>query len=287
MELFKSSKATQSTQGNQKYMPGACLEVPLQRRSSWLNCSYVCLQPESNPEDPCSVETPYMHGVMWPSPEQVGDERDIVPPWEVNFTRTTMLAFVGSDRGIGAPGHQEVGREIILRTLHDEASRMSRNPSVNVPSPETLFTAQADHNVDPIGDRNITAQFFIDAWELYASADFCWCPHGDTPTRRAVYDAIMFGCLPVVDKWGAEYYSRLFNGVLWRDFNVGDVFIVMPEGTESDGQLILRKLVTIPATEIELRRRSLKQIATSLQWGEHTPGGRDAFLLALTAISSG
>ena len=52
---------------------------------------------------------------------------------------------------------------------------------------------------------------YITAWELYAQSVFCLQPPGDSPTRRAFYDSLLFGCIPVISKSAAESYTYLFG----------------------------------------------------------------------------
>jgi len=63
-----------------------------------------------------------------------------------------------------------------------------------------------------------TSEFFLDAWELYATSYFSWQPQGDTPTRRAFYDSWMLGCIPVIDETAAEVYEQLFKGLAFQDY---------------------------------------------------------------------
>jgi hypothetical protein len=41
-------------------------------------------------------------------------------------------------------------------------------------------------------------QLLLKGWEIYLNSVFCYMPHGDSPTRRAFYDAWLFGCIPVI-----------------------------------------------------------------------------------------
>ena len=44
----------------------------------------------------------------------------------------------------------------------------------------------------PVGDNRLSAHV-----QLYADSDFCLMPEGDTPTRRAIFDALSALCIPV------------------------------------------------------------------------------------------
>lgn len=270
--------------------PKIRFEVPLHKRDSFNSCSFLCLGPESSyteHERDCSVEAPYQHGILWPQHTE-----EALAPWNFDFQRTTMLAFTGGRHR----GHQwqrtpeansTVDRMAVVDELRNEASRL--NPA----APETVFTA---HLVDtgkqgefvPFNYGSMrTEEFHLDTWSLYAAANFSWQPHGDTPTRRAVFDSWMFGCVPVIDAAAAFHYSRLFNGSLWKNVRLENVFVVMTEGKESDGKAMLQMLGSMPADGLEQRRRWLRRLAPALQWSQYTPNDGDALLMALNSFRSG
>jgi len=264
--------ASVNFRGKLGWMPKVCFEVPPQAQQWWSNCATVCLQPEA--EEQCSVEVPYLHGVMWPRQTQ-GDA-----PWTFNFERTSLLTFVGCDfRG------NWFDRAAVIRAMQEEASR------IDAASPETLFLPYLIQEPGGAEDRSHmndwysygrTSDFYLQAWGHYALAKFSWQPHGDTPSRRALYDSSMFGCVPVIDTRAAHYYRNLFKGTLWKDLSLESVFVVIPEGQEGDGQAILQMLVSMPADEVEERRKRLQSIASKLQWGAHD--GDDALMMALQSF---
>lgn len=247
-----------------EWMMSFCFEIPSARRAGWWNCESVCFQPEAYME--CHIEVPYLHGVSWPSPYSDA-------PWESDFARKTMLVYFG---GI-ARGHQ---RSKTLRMMEAAASNISGD------SPESIFLSHLVHEKGNEISEHFTPPFYREAWELYASANFSWHPHGDTPTRRAVYDSIMFGCVPVVEETAAILYRRLFNGIMWSEISIPieQVFVIIPAGMEQDGEGIVKLLASMSAVEIEQRRRNVALIAPFLQWGWNAPS--DAFLMALGSFGS-
>mmetsp|Transcript_146456 Transcript_146456/g.255415 ORF Transcript_146456/g.255415 Transcript_146456/m.255415 type:complete len:438 (-) Transcript_146456:107-1420(-) len=259
----KKRHSTKPKEKNQ-WMMTFCFEIPVARRFSWGNCAAVCFRPEAYTE--CQIEVPYLHGISWPSIYSNA-------PWEFDFARTVMLVYFG---GV-ARGHD---REETLQMIQAAASDM------NDVSPESIFVS---HLVEEDGNNisgQFTPPFYRTAWELYASANFSWHPHGDTPTRRAVYDSLMFGCVPVIEETASIIYSRLFNGLLWSESNIQiqDAFVIIPAGMEQDGTGIVKLLASISASEIEQRRRNLAKIAPVLQWGWNGPS--DAFRMAMGSYLS-
>jgi len=266
------------TPGHASWMPHNCFEVPLSKRNTWANCSSLCLGPKSLGK--CSVEAQYLHGIIWPQQSQDNDA--IVTPWGFNFERTALLAFVGGEHRGSA-----LKQDAVLLAMRREASR------INASSPETVFSAhivqdpQDKQRVNDLSAYGSTQEFYSDTWGFYASASFSWQPSGDASTRRGLYDSLMFGCVPVIDTRAAHNYRHLFKGILWKDVSLDSVFVVIPEGKESDGQAILQLLISMPAAEVDRRRSSLRQIASALQWGAQTRNGGDALLMALRSFRSG
>lgn len=259
-----------------EWMPTGCFEVPPHRKDDWWSCPSVCIQPEA--EDACAVEVPYLHGIVWPSPEDPWDYQSA--PWDYNFERTKTLAFVGCDQR----GHLTASqRSEALDGFRAQAS------VYNAESPETVFSPYIINEPEGVHANDWyaygrTPEFYLTAWEQYASAHFSWQPHGDTPTRRAVYDSVMFGCIPVICSAAAEIFRHLFNGALWKEAAIEDVFVIIPEGQENDGKAILDLVMSIPPDAVASRRSRLQRVARALQWGRHTPGDNDALLTALQSF---
>lgn len=294
---ISSLGARPSFEGVQKRGWGLpCFEVPLLKRGEWSNCSNICLTIELFDDDletlggqdgvgNCVVEVPYVTGVSWPLEQQ---NNVLSAPWMQDFNRTTMLAFVGAeDRGsVGGQGDEWEGavkRGEILQEMQSEASKINEDWTNHVFVAQVINGSDLQWDWSQVGPSE---RFWIDAWSLYASSNFSWQPHGDTATRRAFFDAVLFGSIPVIDTKALDAYRTLFLGKLWRGTRVEDVFVVIPEGKEKDGAFIINMVAAIPPEEIDMRRRRLKQLAPALQWSANTPGGVDAFLMALGVFRS-
>jgi hypothetical protein len=71
----------------------------------------------------------------------------------------------------------------------------------------------------------VFSQQNVDPNEVYANSQFALIWRGDTPTRRAFYQAIANGCIPVVNESSAEMYKRLFN----RNNLISEFMVVIPD----------------------------------------------------------
>jgi len=262
-------------------------EVPENKRASWSTCRKIIIRPEATVENhdkdrsirrSCYVEAPYLHGVMWPQPTE--DHRVSQAPWDVNFGRETLLTFVGdSVRG------SATRRSQTINAMWQEAERLNPTETRSVFNLFEMHYGQ-DNSFYVTGQ---VSEFYVQAWSFYATANFSWQPRGDTPTRRAVYDSLMFGCIPVIETRAVPFYRNLYKGRLWTawtDFDLEDVFVVIPEGKELDGPAILNMVYSIPLEEVAERRERLRSIASKLQWSAYTPDGEDALSMALMSLMS-
>lgn len=262
-------------------------EVPQNKRDSWSTCRKITIRPEATFEKhdvdrsirrSCYVEAPYLHGVMWPRPTE--DHPVSQAPWDVNFGRETLLTFVGDNvRGILS------NRSQTINAMWQEAERLNPMETRSVFNPFEMHYGK-DNSFYVTGQ---VSEFYVQAWSFYATANFSWQPRGDTPTRRAVYDSLMFGCIPVIETRAVPFYRNLYKGKIWTawtDFDLEDVFVVIPEGKEMDGPAILNMVYSMPLEEVAERRERLRSIASKLQWSAYTPDGEDALSMALMSLMS-
>merc|ERR1719498_136155 len=196
-----------------------------------------------------------------------------------------MLTFVGSEYR----GSFKVNRSVVLREMEQEAAR------INPGTPSALIYPYRILEPMPNGTKDKThmnewytfgrtPKFYETGWNHYRVSNFSWQPHGDSSTRNALYESVMFGCIPVIDTEGAYFYRRLFKGLLWNDIALEDFFVVLPKGSENDAKGMLKMLQSMSAAEIDARRNRLRLIAPELQWGSRTPNGSDALQMALRAL---
>ena len=100
---------------------------------------------------------------------------------------------------------------------------------------------------------------------------FCFQPLGDLPMRKGLFDAIMFGCIPVVfhPLTASAMYTWHWSAKLWRD-----VVVEIPLNFEnperpvlySDPVQYLNDMVINDPKGIERRQKILRQHAFELQY---------------------
>ncbi|GAA6061178.1 hypothetical protein JCM10212_002391 [Sporobolomyces blumeae] len=101
--------------------------------------------------------------------------------------------------------------------------------------------------------------------EHMEQAVFCPMPAGDSPTRRAIYEALLLGCIPVVFR--EHSYGRLFpSSPEINDMSKYTVFVEENDLINSVGPSLIERLEAIPASQVRKMQEHIRRIAPSLQW---------------------
>jgi hypothetical protein len=244
-------------------------------------CSSVSLWLEGS-ANACGMPVPYFHSVYSPS-------ISVLPPWNINAKRKTLLCFVGARKRGPCPGREawnqsdcEQVRHTVLETM--SAMSTTQNNSLEAKGgTRTLFASESPMWLQQAGMWD--QSFFARAWGLYADSVFSWQPAGDTPTRRAFYDSWVLGCIPVISLSSAKHtYKEIFRGLIFSlaGLKIEDVVVVLPDEVMLRGELILAKLSAISEEEIRLRRRHLRSLAPLIQWGWEIEG--DALTMVFASV---
>ena len=88
---------------------------------------------------------------------------------------------------------------------------------------------------------------------------FCLCPAGDDPARKAVFDSIVSGCIPVIFQKDA-----LYNQYPWHlgESDALDISVSIPGLLVRAGKLdFMTILEQIPASTIRWKQQALARIA--------------------------
>jgi Exostosin family len=137
----------------------------------------------------------------------------------------------------------------------------------------------------------VTRLAFLDAAERHMElvclvATFCLIPPGDTATRKGLFDAILFGCVPVL------FYreSADFPWFLPRDVGTFAVLLSAAEVLH-DSASVMRRLRAVPADAVAAKRTVLAGLARRVQYSaadgrsKQTAGsGPDAYEVMLGGV---
>jgi hypothetical protein len=105
--------------------------------------------------------------------------------------------------------------------------------------------------------------FGIKAKDVYWNSVFSWQPSGDTPTRRAFYEAILLGNIPVI----SESCFMIYKNLLIGDENVESMVVILDDNDFFDANYVINYLLTISDDEILERRSNINKLYHRLQWG--------------------
>jgi hypothetical protein len=103
-----------------------------------------------------------------------------------------------------------------------------------------------------------------DFLEIYKKAVFCLCPPGDDPARKAVFDAIISGCIPVIFE-----KATLYNQYPWHigEQAALDISVNIPGALVRANKLnFMNILLNIPKDVIYKKQIALTKIAPRVQY---------------------
>jgi len=101
--------------------------------------------------------------------------------------------------------------------------------------------------------------------EHMAESVFCPMPAGDSPSRRAFYEALLLGCIPVVFR--QHSYGRLFpSSPDINDISKYTVFIDENDLILERGPSLIPRLGSISRSQIRKMQEHIHRISPRLQW---------------------
>ncbi|GAA5887176.1 hypothetical protein JCM16303_002216 [Sporobolomyces ruberrimus] len=101
--------------------------------------------------------------------------------------------------------------------------------------------------------------------EHMEQATFCPMPAGDSPTRRAFYEALLLGCIPVLFR--EHSYGRLFpSSPEINDMSKYTIFIEENDVTNSVGPSVIERLEQVSPSRIRKMQEHIRKITPQLQW---------------------
>ena len=162
-------------------------------------------------------------------------------PWDFNplHKRNITAVYLGSTKTLN-PHHTKIRRSMAAQCEEDK----------------DCTWAKIGHN----SKDTALADFLT----IYRHSVFCLLPPGDDPGRKAVFDAILSGCIPVIFE-----VATLFNQYPWHvtEQVALDISVGVPGGQVKSNRLkfmdILRK---IPAEVIVKKQKAIAKAAPRMQY---------------------
>ncbi|GAA5974127.1 hypothetical protein JCM11641_003450 [Rhodosporidiobolus odoratus] len=101
--------------------------------------------------------------------------------------------------------------------------------------------------------------------EHMSQATFCPQPAGDSPSRRAFYESLLLGCIPVIFR--ERSYGRLFpSSPEINELSRYTVHIDENDMINNHGPSLVQRLEAISPVEIRRMQKHIRRIAPKLQW---------------------
>ncbi|GAA5902970.1 hypothetical protein JCM6882_009659 [Rhodosporidiobolus microsporus] len=182
----------------------------------------------------------------------------------------------------GLPASDPFNGFALRNSLFKQFSDYVASPSQqDASSPHIIF--------DDITNSFDGAQNLTMFHEHMSQAVFCPQPAGDSPSRRAMYEALLLGCIPVIFR--ERSYGRLFpSSPDINDMSRYTVYIDENDMINNVGPSLVDRLAAISPVEIRRMQRHIHKIAPRLQWslpegeeewipraGLHLPAGTPTF----------
>ena len=167
-------------------------------------------------------------------------------PWALSQVpqRNMTAVYVGSTLTI-TPDHTKIRRAMTAQcVVRDQCYWMK------------IFHSSTDHR---IGD-------FL---SVYRYGTFCLCPPGDDPGRKAVFDSIVSGCIPVV-----FHESTIFNQYPWHlgEQLAQDISVFIPGMDVVSGKInVMQVLRSIKPEVVRKKQQLLELLAPRIQYAIPPP----------------
>lgn len=104
-----------------------------------------------------------------------------------------------------------------------------------------------------------------DTMKLFLKTKYCLAPPGDSVTRKSLFDALLSGCVPVLN---ARASLTQYSWYLSRD-EVDEVSVYIPSRTvlsSANRTNFMDVLLSIPESELRRKQIKIAQIASRLQY---------------------
>jgi len=213
--------------------------LPLGKCDQFINrfcklCTFTCYWMNYTQIDNRFVSIPFPSGYHW---------RDGIKniPWDVQNgpNRNLTAVYIGSTRTI-TDAHTKIRQAITKQcTVRKKCHWMK------------IFHSSTDHRIG-------------DLLSVYRRSVFCLCPPGDDPGRKAVFDSIVAGCIPVI-----FHESTIYNQYPWHigEQAALDISVFIPgKMINSRGLDLMTVLNSISPEIIAKKQAALSILAPKVQY---------------------
>eukprot|EP01038_Epipyxis_sp_PR26KG_P010631 gene10631-14276_t len=212
--------------------PGAGCDIFMKEYCSL--CTFTCYWMDPTKKDNRFVSIPFPSGYHW------WDGMKNIP-WDVSRSnhRNLTAVYLGS-----------------TQTLNPYHTKIRRAMTAQCNTSSECHWLQIAHSSK---DSSIA-----DFLSIYKRSIFCLCPPGDDPARKAVFDAIVSGCIPVIFE-----VATLYNQYPWHigEQTALDISVSIPGGLVKSGKLnFMSILLGITPDVIKKKQLALAALAPRVQY---------------------
>lgn len=239
-ELFRNSKYFQRYEGYDhvflwslgQYHPWPRAGCNIIMKTTCANCAFTCYW-----MDPVLPNNHFI-SVPFPSSYHWWEGIQSVPWIQLPAKREYKVIYIGSTQTLN-PVHTKIRRYMTQQCIKSSHCKWF----------------QIEHSST---DMDIAKYI-----SHYRNSVFCLCPPGDDPARKALFDIILSGCIPVVFDASTLYnqYPWHVNEELARTISVNVPGKLL--GTSYD---FITKLASIPQNVIDMKQKAIEVLAPQLQY---------------------
>ena len=202
-------------------------------------CTITCYWMDATKADSRFISIPFPSGYHWWD----GIKK---LPWDTQFSsqRNLTAVYLGS-----------------TQTLNPTHTKIRRAMTAQCNTSSECHWLQISHSSK---DTNI-----VDLLSVYKKATFCLCPPGDDPARKAVFDCIVSGSIPVIFE-----LNTIFNQYHWHftEQEALDFSVYIPGGMVRSGKVdFMSVLLAISPEVIRKKQEVLATIAPRVQYAMPPP----------------
>ena len=212
--------------------PGAGCDVFM--KEACAKCTMTCYWMDPTKQDNRFISMPFPAAYHW-----WDGIKNI--PWDLSLSnhRNLTVVYLGSTQTLN-PYHTKIRKAMAAQCeAHSECHWLK------------LGHSSIDNSIG-------------DLLSVYKKATFCLCPPGDDPARKAVFDAIVSGCIPVIFD-----VQTLYNQYPWHigEQAALDISVSIPGGQVKNNKIdIMNVLLSISPDVIRRKQQALTQVAPRIQY---------------------
>lgn len=200
------------------------------------NCAFTCYWMDSTKGDSRFISVPFPSGYHW-------SESMVDIPWLANnqtrSIRNMTAVYLGSTQTLN-PAHTKIRRAMTSQCTESKHCHWMQ-----------IGHSSIDNNL-------------ADFLTIYRRSIFCLCPPGDDPARKALFDIILSGCIPVIFE-----VATLYNQYPWHigEETALDISVSIPGGQVRTGKIkFMDILLKISPEVIRKKQDAIARLAPRIQY---------------------